>query len=679
MYEIQDDSVNQALFCALTDRCILNLSGNNSAVPVILFFPRSQSNTREKRASIERSQQLENIAYQKYLADNCHIRTKTNQGVVVGDNILATGEMVRNPIRAAAEKLYRYGMGGHEMPEWLVRFTEGVNMGCDIVLGMMSMGAWPIIKYSSAKALSVSGHAINGDITCLKNEFSAEELARLLFDTEVGITDRYAFHSFPVRPTRPIHPNPSELKNVRPFVPDGLFVHENAANNLNTVKYMTINHQGKEYIIREKLPGEYWAFHPHAVKPDLIEKKIYFDAINNKIHFNSDIPDGQGLDYNIIEGKKFIQLNDENHEITWNWSNNNLEVALYKKNGETLNVPVYMEPLSKKWHLSTHNTHPAFRRKQGKIIERIRITKNDNYNYFTEKNNNPKYYGTGVIYRDQIHGDNTNYSQGKYIEMKGELVPVRSRITPEHGVSYEIYNSNFPLKKGWPIEWDGARWLFERPTSVHVSRKLKQYITPDMFDKNVDASTLSFPDHIGLRYSADNKKYIKVKSHYVEIENRDGFYFIRKNNREPVYLQVEKDKFLLENFQHCIHRLKKYGLGGINLRPSQLISDKLKISEEDAVKLLREYTFPQESTLYTEGTFALWIKNFGNVPDWAADFSKIDFSAYISRFRNGEVINNQLVRFSDSDGYFYRADSTPPEEILSSGFRTSNDYTAIKK
>lgn len=137
-------------------------------------------------------------------------------------------------------------------------------------------------------------------------------------------------------------------------------MHENAATRLNTVNYMTVNHHGTEYLIREKSSGEYWTFHPNAVKPELVEKRVYFDAVNNKIHFNSEMPEGQGLDFNINEGKKFISLHGENHEVTWKWDNNRPEVVLHKKNGETLSVPVYMEPLSKTWHLSINNEHPTF-------------------------------------------------------------------------------------------------------------------------------------------------------------------------------------------------------------------------------------------------------------------------------------------------------------------------------
>lgn len=301
MHEIQDDSINKALFYELTGRDIINASNGTTVKPVILFLPAPQGPARNTREDVRVNQQVQDIAYQKYLADNCQIRTKTNQGTVVGDSLLVSGEVVRNPIRAVAEKIYKNGMA-HEMPDWLEIFTEVANLGYDVVLGVMTLGAYPIIKYSSAKALSATGHAVNGDTTCLKREFSPEELANLLFYTEVGIPNRHAFHSFSV------HPKPAELRNVRSFVPDGVFVHENAATRLNTVKYMTVNHHGSEYLIREKSPGEYWTFHPNAVKPELIEKRVYFDALNNKIHYNSEMLEGQGLDYNIVEGKNLSRF-----------------------------------------------------------------------------------------------------------------------------------------------------------------------------------------------------------------------------------------------------------------------------------------------------------------------------------------------------------------------------------
>ncbi|WP_261641836.1 hypothetical protein [Erwinia mallotivora] len=515
IYEVQDACFNKALFRELTGREVSDAFDSKNIATEMIFVTRTNENSRIKRADVR----LQDVAYHQYIANNCHIRTKTNQGTVVGDNLLVAGEMVRNPIRAAAEKAYEKGTGGHEMPAGMVYFTEGANIVYDIVLGAATMGVYPIVKYSSAKALSTAGQAVNGDKTCLKREFSPEELANLLLNTEVGMTNRRAFHDLPV------NVKPGELKNVKTFVPDGLFVHENAANQINSVKYMTVNHLGTEYRIIEKKPGEYWTFHPDAVKPELVEKKVYFDAVNDKIHFNSEMPEGQGMDYNIVEGKKFISLHGENHEITWNWDKKRPEVVLQKTNGETLNVPAYMEPLSKVWHMNVHNNKPVFRPGEEKVINEISVIKNNEHNYFPEKNNNQKYYGTGEIYRAEKPGDASHYTQGKYLEMAGKLVPVREKVTPGHGVHYEIYDIKNPEKKGFSVEWDGGRWIFERATSVHVSHELKKNITPDMYDMTADASKMSAPDSHGLRWDEKGNTFLKINRKFVKIKKLNNNRF----------------------------------------------------------------------------------------------------------------------------------------------------------
>lgn len=116
-----------------------------------------------------------------------------------------------------------------------------------------------------------------------------------------------------------------------------------------------------------------------------------------------------------------------------------------------------------------------------------------------------------------------------------------------------------------------------------------------------------------------------------------------------------------------------------NPKPYQLMAERLNISEDEAVRLIKKYNFPGENKFYTENTFALEIKESGKIPGWAKSFEKLDFGSYISRFKNEEPIENGLVRFSDSDGYFYRVNGNPPEIVLQSGFRVSDDYTAIEK
>lgn len=555
MYEIPDQIANRELFKMLTGRNVPNGAGGQPLSPVILFFPRSAGGGRNKRMASNKQQQLQNVAFEKYLSNNCRIRTKTNQGTVVGDSLLVSGEMVRNPIRAAAEKIYRSGTGGGEMPDWLKYFTEGANIVYDIGLGIMTLGTYPAVKFGSAKALTIAGHAVNGENTCLKHEFSPEDLAQLLFDTEIGITNRRAFIDFPVSS------KPSELRNIRGFQPDGIFVHEYTEAKLSTVKYMQVNHKGFDYLIREKNPGEYWTFHPHSAKAELVEKRVYFDSKNNKIHFDREMPEGHGMDYDVVDGKRFVEVNGENYEVTWNWERQKPEFALNRDGGEVDYIPAYMEPLSKTWHLSTHNGHPAFRDKQEELIGRISVEKDGDYSYIPMENLNQQYYGTGKIYRAEKTGDYSHYTYGRYIEMNGNLVPVRDVKHKVRGVLYEVYDATLPNRKGYPVEWDGRRWLFERPTSAHVSKRLEKIVTPEMFEKGVDASELSAPDHRGLRWDSMNNSYIKIKGNFVKILSKNNLSYIKhKGNR--INLSYDSDKFKVETLSNRLQRVRTTGLSG---------------------------------------------------------------------------------------------------------------------
>lgn len=596
-YETQNNAVTKSLFHELIDIHALTMPDASDAEPIILLYPTPQVPAEMRQ---DESQELQNIAYQKYISNNCHIRTKTNNGTVIGNTLLVSAETMRNPIRAAAEKLQNKYLGGHPLPSWLVKFTEGANVAYDVVLGVGTAGKYPIFKYGSAKALAVSGHAANQDTTCLKREFSPEELAQLLFDTDPGITDRHAFHDYPV------HPRAREFKNAGKFVPEGTFIHENSANQINTVKYVTINHQGTSYYIKEKNPGEFWTFHHAAVKPELVEKRVYFDAVNDQIHFDSEMPAGQGLDYDIVDGKKFVSIYGENHEITWNWDKKKPEVVLNKKNGETVSIPAYMDPLSKRWHLSIHNDRAVFSDTQQSIINEISIKKNSNHNYIPENNNNPQLYGTGKTYRATQKEDSSQYILGRYVEMGGELLPTKQRVTPEHGVHYEVYDPKNPNGKSWPIEWDGTRWLFESPTSVHISAGLEKQVTPEMLSSNsIDARDISAPDDMGLRYNKQGERFIKVKNKLVKIYQLQSHpdlinrFYIKNDKGRNFYIRFKEDgKFHAETYSERLAVIKKIGLGGGEHAEKRILfSD---VSVYDAATGL---TKPHQFTVTSEGDY----------------------------------------------------------------------------
>lgn len=666
---IQDNILNPPLVYALPDEHNLNQTIANTPGPEVNFFRESSSPSykRYKRANVE---QASNIAYQRYLTENCHIRTKTHQGTPVGDNLLIAGEMVRNIIRATAEKIYASNMGNAEMPPWLVTVTEIANLVYDIALGAMTSGSFPIIKYTSSKALTVAGQAVNGDSICIKNEFSREELSNLLFNIEVGVTNRRFLH--------PLSGNTKaiELSNANPVDPDGLPFHESPSARVNTADDMIVTHHRTKYPLEGHPPAEYSAYPPAAIQPDRVERKIYFDPASNQIRFASEIPEGLGLNFQINEGKKTIALQSGNYELMWNWKKSCPEIVIHDTKGKALYVPVYMEPLSKTWHLNIQNENPVFNSIQIAYIDQIKTKIDERFNYIPSQNNNQNYYGMGKIYLQQKIDDPSNYAWGRYIEVHGQLVPVRNTQHQGSGVLYEIYDIKNPSNPGHPIEWDGHRWLFERETSSHVSEKLTKIISHATVNRNIDPATLSAPDTQGLRYDERGRRHIKIEGAYIMLEKYKGHDFITQENGAIIHIEKINDEFRPKTLRTIIENV---GIEETSSAPYQLIADKLKITEAEASDLINQYKFSDSSDFYTANTFSLDIYDSGKIPAWADDFKKLKIGSYISPFRKGKVMPNGLNSFTNSDGYFYRVDSTPPEEVLQYGFKESSDYSAIAK
>ncbi|WP_413727405.1 hypothetical protein [Sodalis sp. RH19] len=598
------------------------------AIAFMYISPEKDKSFRQKRISLDISAGLQEQDYRDYIEKNCHIRTKTNQGKVLGDSLLVTGEYIRNPVRGFAEKLKEWIWGNGELSEIGAILFEVVNLGHDIIFGIYTIGAYPIIKYTSAKALSVSGHSINGDSNCVRNEFSAEEMANLLFNTEVGITDRRGF-SNPL-----LHHKPRELQKANAFDPDGVFVHEKYPTGINTVKHLAVDLDGAIQRVRQTEAGEYIIPPGQQGNNAKTGRKVFYDAINDKIHIDGDVPEGQGVDYTVQNGKKFIKLYGENYELKYSAGKRTHEVKLRNHDGTESRIPVYHEKISHSWHLGTHNNKPAFTFRQEKRIKSFKVRFDGAYEYIQVDNLNPKHYGAGKIIEvrskdTMAMGDNVIM---RVVELKGELVPVRAAVVPKRGLKYEIFNRAMPGRRGHPVEFDGRRWLFEAPTSIHVAKTLRRAIAKDIVGESVNAFDLSTPDKLGLRWDINNNSYLKIKNKYFKVKRypQTAYKFFLMNNHRKINLRFKKNKFHVENFRERINDLRKIGMSGrAGLRPRKHAVDILKDLDgfdlEQAKTLLSQYHFPQEG-LFNEYSFALHIEQFSEIPPWAKRF-KIDESA----------------------------------------------------
>lgn len=215
---------------------------------------------------------------------------------------------------------------------------------------------------------------------------------------------------------------------------------------------------------------------------------------------------------------------------------------------------------------------------------------------------------------------------------------------------------------------------------IKVTKQLRSFITPEMYAKNVNIDELSLPDYYtGLRWDHDHKNaYLSFKKNLLIIKILDTQPFLVLKNR-LVALIYKNNKLGLENLLQRLARLKKVGLSGRNLLPKQVIANKLKISEEEALRLLNKYEFPKISDYYTDKTFALSIKETGEIPQWSEAFKILTLESFPTRFLGSYLQDNNLYSFSHAEGFAYRVDNTPPEIVLKQGFVPSDDYTAIEK
>lgn len=214
---------------------------------------------------------------------------------------------------------------------------------------------------------------------------------------------------------------------------------------------------------------------------------------------------------------------------------------------------------------------------------------------------------------------------------------------------------------------------------ISISKALENLIVPDMYVNELDIEKLSTPDYMGLRWDDNHvNAYIKFKGKLLRIKIIDNQPFLLSRGYN-IPLVIKDHKLKPEGLLHRLNRLKKVGLGGKNLTPKQIIANKLNISEEQAADLLNRYHFPKDSNYYSDETFSLWIKETGQIPKWAEAFQILNRNTYVSRFRNVEIQSNDLYSFSGGEGFVYRADETHPDSVLTQGFRSSEDYTAIEK
>lgn len=101
--------------------------------------------------------------------------------------------------------------------------------------------------------------------------------------------------------------------------------------------------------------------------------------------------------------------------------------------------------------------------------------------------------------------------------------------------------------------------------------------------------------------------------------------------------------------------------------------------EKPIDRLVKEYEFPEKSQYYKKEDFFNAFKDKGEPPQWANDFKLLKASSDYQPAGDEYFLENGLIAHRPREGFVYRADSTPPEVVLSRGFRPSEDFTAIDR
>lgn len=290
-------------------------------------------------------------------------------------------------------------------------------------------------------------------------------------------------------------------------------------------------------------PDEFKTYYPHAVDSSKLERRVIVDETKGTWRY-ADKFDSSKLNVVSTSGKAQIELFGDYYELHQN-KLKKYEIVVHKESGIKEYIPVYMEPLSKTWHLSVHNQRPVFDKKQSELITALKVSPEEGFCYNPSGNNNKNYYGNANIYVQEKIGDESHYYWGRYIEMNGEMVPVRNTQHKGQGVLYEVYDIKNPDLQGHSVEWDGHRWLFEKPTSAHLSDEVSSFLSNDNSVQILGLNDLSAPDQRGLRWSTEGDSYIKINDKYyqISVNGDDGILHINKKDDLGIKLSFRENKF----------------------------------------------------------------------------------------------------------------------------------------
>lgn len=542
----------------------------------------------------------------EHIKNNCAFEEEVlnTEGENKGKLLIFQAQRAEGPFRV----IYDNRPSGRPTP-----VERGIAEGLKISVGALTLGLMSYIGNMIAAAKRNTYYKNTGDAICAERNrriMIAETSTSLDAD---GLQYRQRGKSGPIKPV--------ELMNAVPVEQRAAYYTRNPRTRIRKeilfgLQSATDAKGAQVYLKPTEKEGEYVTYHPHAINPKALERRVIVDKETLTWRY-ADSLDNSLINTVVFEGKSHIKIHGDYYELNLNHKKQ-YEIVVQDKAGITKYLPVYMEPLSGSWHLTVHNNVPVFNKKHEKIITRLKAQINDDYSYFQMQANNKKHYGSGIVYRAEKSGDASHYSLGEYIEMRGEILPVRQKVTPAHGVRYELFDKT----RSYPVEWDGGRWIFEQGTSPHASKEMKALVTKDMYVKNIDASKVSASDNYGLKWDDQGNSYLKVKNNYVRINKLNSNRFALHTPTSKIILRFRKNKFFLETPQERLENILTVGLNGEKRkRGVEILRNVDGYNLQSASELLSLYDFPQQG-FYNEQSFALYIEQNLAIPPWAKRFKK---------------------------------------------------------
>ncbi|WP_429500370.1 hypothetical protein ACQUFY_25195 (plasmid) [Robbsia andropogonis] len=517
------------------------------------------------------------------------------------------------------ENLFRRLYDGHDSrppPE-----TRGLAGGLNTATDLLSFGVKPLITSLIANAKRSEYYQSRGDMICA-DRYKHLSLATLATSLDI---DGLAL----TRKALPRKAKPAELQHALPTDKNAAYFTRNPVTGIRReiLLRVRVDDSGNEIFLKPSgRPNEYLTHHPHAQRPELLERRVVVDEKTMRWRYADDF-DTRELNVDMQEGKYQISLHGEHYDLQRNAANK-YEIVVRQVSGEVSLLPVYMEPLSRTWHLGIENAQPVFTSEQTALLERVSHTPNDDFYYIPSPSNNERSYGGGLIYRTEKKDDSSHYTYGTFVEMDGRLVPVTTRITSGHGLHYEVVDPMQAGGAGRPIAFDGARWRFEADSAPQVSKEVKRLITPDMVVHDIQPSQLSVPDAHGLKWDMQDKAYLKVDGSYIRITRLNANRFaIHQSDGRLVILRFREGKFFEEHLNERLHNLLDVGLNGHKRKTPEALLEDCGMTPENARALLAEYEFPCPgphglASLYCGFDFALYVHEHSSLPPWAERFKR---------------------------------------------------------